>query len=108
MQALRDACAVVAERARYVRINLEAIPSYAATLDLAVGASPAPPNPQAHQIGLTDAEHPDRGARREELAAFWLTLNAINFGSGWFPTIRKRPSRSGYFTVAIGLREHFA
>jgi hypothetical protein len=41
-------------------------------------------------------------------AAFWLTLDAINFGSGWFPTMRKRPGRSGYFTVASGIRERFA
>jgi hypothetical protein len=44
---------------------------------------------------------------REELAAFWLTLDAINFGSGWFPTLRKRRGRSGYFTIASGLRKRF-
>jgi len=44
---------------------------------------------------------------REELAAFWLTLDAVNFGSGWFPTLRKRAGRSGYFTIAIGVRERF-
>ena len=37
-------------------------------------------DPEAH---LTDGT-------REQLAAFWLTLDAINFGSGWFPTLRKR------------------
>jgi hypothetical protein len=42
------------------------------------------------------------------LIAFWLTLDAINFGSGWFPTLRKRAGRSGYFTIAAGLRERFA
>ena len=26
------------------------------------------------------------------------TAEAINFGSGWFPTLRKRPGRSGYAT----------
>ena len=41
-----------------------------------------------------------RLAAREQLAAFWLTLDAINFGSGWFPTLRKRPGRSGYYTIA--------
>src|SRR5690606_24632409 len=41
-------------------------------------------------------------------AAFFLTLDAINFGSGWFPTLRKRPGRSGYYTVATGLRDRFA
>jgi hypothetical protein len=45
------------------------------------------------------------GASDEERAAFLLTLNAINFGSGWFPTIRKRPGMSGFRTVEAGLRE---
>ena len=40
---------------------------------------------------------------RGDPAAFWLTLDAINFGSGWFPTLRKRPGSSGYGTVAAGL-----
>ncbi len=49
-----------------------------------------------------------RRPAREERAAFWLTLDAINFGSGWFPTLRKRDGRSGYHTIAAGLRERFA
>jgi hypothetical protein len=43
----------------------------------------------------------------EDRAAFVLTLDAINFGSGWFPTIRKREGRSGYFTIAHGVRDRF-
>jgi len=35
-------------------------------------------------------------------------MNAINFGSGWWPTIRKRPGHSGYATMAAGVRERFA
>lgn len=54
---------------------------------------------------LESAPHP-AGASREERAAFWLTLDAINFGSGWFPTLRKRAGHSGYFTIAAGVREH--
>ena len=38
---------------------------------------------------------------------FTLTLDAINFGSGWFPTLRKRPGCSGYFTVAWALTDRF-
>ena len=36
-----------------------------------------------------------------------LVLDSINFGSGWFPTLRKRPGMSGYFTVAASLADHW-
>lgn len=42
-----------------------------------------------------------------DVADYLLALDAINFGSGWFPTLRKRPGRSGYHTVAGGLRDRF-
>jgi Potential Queuosine, Q, salvage protein family len=86
---IRAASARVAGRARYVEIVEEAIEPYAATL---AGASPPAP----------DLE----GASDEERAAFSLTLNAINFGSGWFPTLRKAPGMSGFRTVEAGLRAH--
>jgi hypothetical protein len=93
---LRAACTRVAERAAHVRIEHERIPAYVGTLPIDVPVSG--PDPQAH---LTDAP-------REELAAYWLTLDAINFGSGWFPTLRKPGGRSGYFTIATALTERFA
>jgi hypothetical protein len=46
--------------------------------------------------------------RLADPAAFWITLDAINFGSGWFPTLRKRDGRSGYFTIASALEKRFA
>jgi Potential Queuosine, Q, salvage protein family len=86
---IREACAWVAARARHVRIDHDAIAGYAATLPLKETVAP---------------RTPDEG---EPLAAFWLTLDAVNFGSGWFPTLRKRPGRSGYHTIAEGIRERF-
>jgi hypothetical protein len=86
----------VAEQAQHVRINPGSIPAYAAGL----------PDP-ARSAAADPAVHLASGTR-EELAAFWLTLDAINFGSGWFPTLRKRPGRSGYFTIAQGVRDRFA
>jgi hypothetical protein len=83
---LRAACAQVASRARHVSIIAEAIPAYAASLPL----TRVPDGP----VGPRDA-------------AFWLTLDAINFGSGWFPTLRKREGRSGYRTIEDGVRERF-
>lgn len=92
---VRSACAWVAGRARFVRIEEEELPGYAAALPGAVEA--LPPDP------ATDLLEADGEAR----AAFVLCLDAINFGSGWWPTIRKRPGRSGYFTIAAGLTERF-
>jgi hypothetical protein len=84
---IRAACAGVAWRARHVRIVEEAVEPYARTLP-----AESPPAP--------DLE----GASLEQRAAFSLTLNAINFGSGWFPTLHKPPGLSGYRTVEAGLR----
>ena len=92
---LREASAAVAARSCHVRIDQDAIPSYARSLPLE--SPPASPAPEIHLLDGT----------REELAAFWLTLDAINFGSGWFPTLRKRHGRSGYATVAGGIRDRF-
>jgi hypothetical protein len=86
---IRRACAWVAARARHVRIVEDAIAPYAATLP-----AESPPAPDL------------AGAELEERAAFSLTLNAINFGSGWFPTLRKAPGMSGFRTVEAGLRAH--
>ncbi|MBV9471868.1 MAG: hypothetical protein JO206_02785 [Solirubrobacterales bacterium] len=95
-EQIRAACATVAARAGQVQVEHGAIEAYARTLS---GLAPEPdPDPDAHRLL----------AGRDELAAFWLTLDAINFGSGWFPTLRKRPGRSGYFTVASALRARFA
>ncbi len=96
MRELRAACAAVAARARFVQIETAAIPGYAA--GLALGTPEGDPDPE-----FDLPEEP-----LEQRAAFWLMLDAINFGSGWFPTLRKRPGRSGYFTVAGGLRERYA
>jgi hypothetical protein len=91
---LRRACALVAERASQVRVEHESIGAYAAALELDSGPIPDPQEP------------PLRGSR-EQLAAFWLTLDAVNFGSGWFPTLRKPDGRSGYHTISASLRDRY-
>jgi hypothetical protein len=53
-----------------------------------------------------DPAHDFAGEVSETLA-FVITLDAINFGSGWFPALRKRPAMSGYRTIAVACREHF-
>ncbi len=95
LSQLRAACERIAAAARQVRIDREAIPGYAAALPL--DPRGPGPDPEVHLIE----------GSREQLAAFWLTLDAINFGSGWFPTLRKREGRSGYATIASGVRDRF-
>src|SRR4030095_15540621 len=56
---------------------------------------------------LLDPAHEALAGPGETLALI-VTLDAINFGSGWFPALRKRPGCSGYLTVAGALRERFA
>jgi hypothetical protein len=92
---VRACSARVVERARSVRIAEGEVEAYAATL-------PVP----AELPELDPATHFAEGDR-EARATFVICLDAINFGSGWWPTIRKRPGHSGYFTVAAGLTESF-
>ena len=91
---VREQCAQVAAGARHVRIDFDRIG------DVAPGPQPEL-DPVRHFLDGT----------REEVAAYLLTLTAINFGSGWFPTLRKRlvdgAPVSGYFTVAMGLTDRF-
>jgi hypothetical protein len=68
----------------------------------------------AAQVELTEADRPQLDPTRHYLegtpaavATYLLTLDTINFGSGWFPTLRKRSNCSGYFTVAWGLADRF-
>ena len=87
---VRSACAEIAAGARSVRIDLDRLDR------IAPGPEPAL-DPERHYL-----EGPP-----EAVATYLLTLDAINFGSGWFPTLRKRPGASGYYTVAWALADRF-
>ncbi|HEU4736826.1 MAG TPA: queuosine salvage family protein [Solirubrobacterales bacterium] len=84
----------MASRAKTVTIEAGTIAAYATEL---APVAPPPPDPATE---LVEGE-------REARATFVLCLDAINFGSGWWPTIRKRPGHSGYLTIAAGLTERF-
>jgi hypothetical protein len=85
---VRAHCAQVAASARSVAIDLARIEAFEAepqaTLD-----------PELHYLEGTP----------EAVALHMLALDAINFGSGWFPTLRKRPAHSGYGTIAAALAQ---
>ncbi len=90
LEEVRQSCAAIASRARHVQIDVSAF-----SAPEAVG-----------QPGLDPERHYLEGARAD-VTAYMLTLDAINFGSGWFPTLRKRPGCSGYYTVAWALADHW-
>lgn len=92
---IRTACQTVAERSRAVRINYERLKSYSESLAADHAARPTH-DPNFHYLGHGDGT-----------VAFFLILDAINFGSGYFPKIRKRPGLSGYFTIAASLNDYF-
>src|SRR5918997_6712328 len=94
-EGVRAACKAVAEGASFVRIDRELAPSYAVSLPLDQATAPAL-DPNRHYFG-----------DRDDTVAFFLTLDAINFGSGYFPHLRKRPGMSGYFTVAASLTDYY-
>src|ERR1700704_6106999 len=87
---VRRECERIASTARSVRIDVDRLGA----------VEPGPPpalDPERHYL-----DGPD-----DDVAAYLLALDSINFGSGWFPTLRKRPGCSGYFMVALSLAERF-
>jgi hypothetical protein len=90
---VRAICARVAADARSVRIDLDAAGEVQP-------AEPPAPDPERHYLEGDAAD----------VADYTLALDAINFGSGWFPSLRKRTADgkpvSGYFTVSWALADH--
>jgi hypothetical protein len=85
--AVRRHCAEVAASARSVTIAVDALTE----LDGVAGL-----DPELHFLeGSTD-----------EVARYVLVLDAINFGSGWFHTLRLPPHESGTDAITRALTEH--
>jgi hypothetical protein len=93
---IRAACALVADRATNVQIDGARLDAYAGELDLTLAvATAAVDDPSRLPMGDEEAT-----------VAHVVALDAVNFGSGWFPVLRKRDGMSGYFTIATAWREH--
>jgi hypothetical protein len=95
LEEVRAAAASTSAAARFVHIQTDAIAAYAASLPVEQARS-AELDPATHYLG-----------RGQGTLAYVLALDAINFGSGYFPHLRKRPGMSGYFTVASSLKDAF-
>jgi hypothetical protein len=95
---VRYSCRAIAECSYWVRISdagLERAISEWSALEIA--SQSAGLDPEAHYLE----------GDKEGVASYLLALDAINFGSGWFPTLRKRGERSGYYTIASSLADRF-
>jgi hypothetical protein len=95
IEQVRTSCRAVAQRATHVRINYNQIGHYAASLPVDQAISPEL-DAHIHYLDQGDAT-----------VAYILILDTINFGSGYFPHLRKRPGMSGYFSIAASLTDFF-
>lgn len=87
---VRTTCAQIAASARSVSLDFDALEQL----------EPGPPprlDPLRHFLE----------GEPEDVATYMLVVDAVNFGSGWFPTLAKRDSSSGYFTVAWAIADRF-
>lgn len=92
---IRSACRQVTREARFVEIDHEALEALSRRL-VSLGSQRASADPAQYRL-----------ADDESTLSFVLCLDAINFGSGWFPELQKRNGLSGYLSLAGALRDHF-
>jgi len=92
---IRAICRSVAEQADHVRLRVDRIEALAAALS--TESTDAPPLDTVRHV-VSD---------EPETVAYFMTLAAVNFGSGFFPYLAKRPGMSGYFTIASRLADRF-
>jgi hypothetical protein len=88
---VRAHCAAVAAAARHVAIDEGALDAFT------IGEPPPPLDPTTHFLEGSE----------EDVAAYVLTLDAVNFGSGWFAELGLPSGGGGYEVVARGLAERF-
>jgi hypothetical protein len=92
---IRERSREVATSAHSVRISTEAIPAYAQE----IGSSARGATFYDEAVHFRDSP--------EDTVAYLVTLDAVNFGSGYFPHLIKRPGSSGYGTIARALTDRF-
>ncbi len=95
LESIKLSSALVMNQANYVRVNEDRLAKYAETLVTQTFDLPFY-DPNYHYVG-TD----------KDTATYLVCLDTINFGSGYFPYLKKRAGMSGYFTVASALKDWF-
>src|SRR4051794_4806411 len=87
LESVREHCAAIAEPARLVRFREDVLPA----VEGRSGLDPA--------VHLLDAPDEDR-------ARYVLVLDAVNFGSGWFSTLRAPPGEDLTTAMSRALTRH--
>lgn len=90
---VRRSCCWVAENARHIHIRPEAIYAFVET-GITTPAARLEHTPEHHLLG--------QGA---DTVGYFIILDSINYGSGYFSNLQKLPSLSGYYTIATLLKE---
>ncbi len=94
--SIRESCARVADLAKSVRINRESLKTYAAELPVEIALAPVM-DQESHFC-----DDP------ETMLVYFLVLDCINFGSGWFSMLELEPDcENGYFTISTRLKDDF-
>ena len=92
---VRESCASVCENAKDIAISHEHLRRFADTLDMQ---------------SLTDVRHTKEHHLIGEgpaTVAYFLIVDCLNFGSGYFPYLRALDGYSGYYTLSVGLKRWF-
>lgn len=90
---IRQSCEFVARHSRWVEIDYSRLDDFEKLLELDA------------QIPLGHTEEHHLLGYGNETISFFLLLDSINFGSGYFPQIKKTSGMSGYFSIAKKLKE---
>ena len=94
-EEIRHKTRLVAEAAQFITIEYDQLDAYAKALPIENIANP-PLDETCHYLG-----------HQEATLLYFLTLEAINFGSGYFPHLKNSVEGSGYFTVAKAWKVYF-
>lgn len=92
---IRQSCAYVASNARHVKLNYHSVISYSQSLPIDIALQPSMDS-ENHLCGDPDLT-----------LAYFITLDCINFGSGYFSQLKTDPDKNGYFTIASRLKAEF-
>ena len=94
-EEIRHKTRLVAEAAQFITIEYDKLDDYAKSLPIENIENP-PLDANCHYLGHGEAT-----------LLYFLTLEAINFGSGYFPHLKTNVAGSGYFTVAKAWKNYF-